>query len=835
MSLRTRLFVWVGSLFLAAFVVAYFFEGYVTKTNLLQAEQNIKKEILKLNELKRQHFESYLRADLSFQEAKINVLLDKVAENQALVRGFRPSVKNAEDQTWLSSALLTFSNKWIDFIQNTNQGELTSLIAIDPDKVQLALRFPISPNVALVAMQKKGTRDQWEGPFVGVKMQFDRFLLHESVQNVKDDVQARSRYALFSIQDLLKLNLSDQAIQSVERQLVGSIEFPILAGQQQMNAYVEELAKNLRFAQGYLRSHLRDLPPPSAPKQLQAWVHAHLPGSGPENIPTEWSVEVTREKKFYGKIMNKQVVEEIITLFDRYDEIDMAMGLSTLLATGVLGHSPFNPKAPIGVARFLAREDIGKAVYTRNMFSPKPLFSLEKCERNILPSDEDLCMDSGMEVIDVPSLRRTFFSNTMQLKNNTPQGNRLGYLTLGIDASQILQQLSLATHETTVLVSGGRIVSVYNEEGKQTQDPAWRNLPLVNMMSEKSGIVRIGNQEMFFLHMVPFPDTDFHFFVFNPKDQEFALVDTLDQNASKLIDHISTQMRLISFAALAIVLIILNNLAKRITKPITTLASATDLVAKGKFEHVDLPDLKTTRKDEICTLYRTFCKMVDELRDKEKVRGVLNKVVSREIAEEILKGSVHLGGEEREVTVLFADIRQFTRLTEKMPPGEVIELLNTCMTKISHAIDEYGGVIDKYVGDEVMALFGAPVAKEDSALKAVQSALTMVQTLSEWNKERESTGKTRIEMGFGVHTGVVVAGNMGAENRLNYTVLGSNVNLSSRICEFAKPMQVLITDGTLKSPQVAETFDVAEVSGVELKGFTEAITVYEVRGYKNKP
>ncbi len=834
MSLRTRLFVWVGSLFLVAFAVSYFFEGYVTKTNLLQAEQNIKKEILKLNELKRQHFESYLRSDLSFQEAKINVLLDKVAENQALVKGFRPSVKNAEDQTWLSSALLTFSNKWIDFIQNTNQGELTSLIAIDPDKVQLALRFPISPDVALIALQKKGTRDQWEGPLIGVRMQFDRFLLHESVQNVKDDVQSRARYALFSIQDLLKLNLSDQAIQSVERQLVGSIEFPILAGQQQMDAYVEELAKNLRIAQGYLHAHERDLPPPSAPKELQAWVHAHLPGSGREDIPTEWSIEVSREKKFYGKIMNKEVVEEIITLFDRYDEIDMAMGLSTLLATGVLGHSPFNPKAPVGVARFLEREDVGKAVYTRNMFSPKPLFSIEKCERNIFPSQEDLCMDSGMEVIDVPNLGHTFFSNTMQLKNNTGQGNRVGYLTIGVDANKILQQLSLATHEVTVLVSDGRVVSVYNADGKPTQDPIWKQLPLENIMPDKSGVVRVGNEEMFFLHMEPFPSTDFHFFVFNPKEKEFALVDTLDENANKLIEHISMQMRLVSFIALAVVLIILNNIAKRMTKPITTLANATDLVAKGKFEHVKLPELKTNRKDEICTLYRTFCKMVDELRDKEKVRGVLNKVVSREIAEEILKGSIHLGGEEREVTVLFADIRQFTRLTEKMPPGEVIELLNTCMTKISHAIDEFGGVIDKYVGDEVMALFGAPVAKEDSALKAVQSALTMVQTLSDWNKERQGQGKAPIEMGFGIHTGLVVAGNMGAENRLNYTVLGSNVNLSSRICEFAKPMQVLITDGTLKSPQVSETFDVQEVPGVELKGFTEALTVYEVKGYKKR-
>ena len=231
--------------------------------------------------------------------------------------------------------------------------------------------------------------------------------------------------------------------------------------------------------------------------------------------------------------------------------------------------------------------------------------------------------------------------------------------------------------------------------------------------------------------------------------------------------------------------------------------------------------------------YRTFSEMVDELKDKEKVRGVLNKVVSREIAEEILKGNVHLGGEERSVTVLFADVRQFTHLTEKMPPSEVIELLNTCMTKISHSIDEYGGVIDKFVGDEVMALFGAPVAREDSALKAIQSALAMVETLKEWNQVRKSSGQPPIEMGFGIHTGLVVAGNMGAENRLNYTVLGANVNLSARLCSMASPMQVLITDETLKSPGVAAAVDVKELPEMQFKGFSEKMTVYEVTRQKS--
>ena len=108
--------------------------------------------------------------------------------------------------------------------------------------------------------------------------------------------------------------------------------------------------------------------------------------------------------------------------------------------------------------------------------------------------------------------------------------------------------------------------------------------------------------------------------------------------------------------------------------------------------------------------------MVKGLKEKEKVRGVLNKLVSKEIAEETLKGHVQLGGEEKHVTVFFADIRHFTAMTEKMDPKQVIKIVNKCMTKVSNLIDQRGGVIDKYVGDEVMALFGAPIQKENSVM-----------------------------------------------------------------------------------------------------------------------
>lgn len=150
------------------------------------------------------------------------------------------------------------------------------------------------------------------------------------------------------------------------------------------------------------------------------------------------------------------------------------------------------------------------------------------------------------------------------------------------------------------------------------------------------------------------------------------------------------------------------------------------------------------------------------------------------------------------------------------------------MTKISHVIDQHGGVIDKYVGDEVMALFGAPIDHGDSALRAIMSALEMVRVLQDWNEERSKEGLFKVEMGIGIHSGVALAGNMGAENRLNYTVIGSSVNLASRLCGIAQGMQILISKETLQEPHVQEKVVVKELPPTQLKGFEGKISIYQV-------
>ena len=328
------------------------------------------------------------------------------------------------------------------------------------------------------------------------------------------------------------------------------------------------------------------------PNLFKGWVKSHLLAEGVDQTPTQRSLEVDREKSLYGKAINREISQGMQELLNRYDEIDMVWGISTLLATGMLGHSPFDPQAPIGTARFVNTDSAGKSIYNVDVFGKTPLFDFQECKKDLFPEKNDICLGSKMEVIDVPQAGRTFFSNSMRLKAPSPSGMRTGYLTAGIDASRVLRQLSLATHEATVLVSGGRVVSVYDADGNPLEQAAWRQMPIENMINEATGLTKIGSEEYFFLHMTPFPEMDFHFFIFNPKEAEFALVDTLDQNAKQLIDRISFQMRCAAFAGLVVVLVCLNNIARKMTQPISKLAHATEMVGKGKLENVHLPELK---------------------------------------------------------------------------------------------------------------------------------------------------------------------------------------------------------------------------------------------------
>lgn len=268
-------------------------------------------------------------------------------------------------------------------------------------------------------------------------------------------------------------------------------------------------------------------------------------------------------------------------------------------------------------------------------------------------------------------------------------------------------------------------------------------------------------------------------------------------------------------------------LSRSLTRPIRDLVAATGRVAAGDYETV----VRVDSHDEMGTLADAFNDMTRGLLQRERYRSVLNKVVSADVAEELMKGDVDLGGENREVSVLFADIRGFTPLTEGMEPQEVIRVLNECMEHLSRAVDAEKGVVDKFIGDEIMAVFGAPVTQADHARRAVSAAVRMRDGMVEMNATRAARGEAPLGLGIGIASGVAVAGNMGSSDRLNYTVLGETVNLAARLTDQAKAGEILASAQTVEK---AGAGIVAPCVGRRsLKGFSSEVEVFSVECLEN--
>ena len=386
---------------------------------------------------------------------------------------------------------------------------------------------------------------------------------------------------------------------------------------------------------------------------------------------------------------------------------------------------------------------------------------------------------------------------------------------LGFSISNICHQVALTLQRPVLLYQGGNVLQAFDNEGE--------NLPLSELTFAPRSVQ--WNHEAYTPTHIQLEGLTIS--VLTPNAFVQTIMGLLSQLHDSLVTKISLNLLAVALILLVLALLLLARISKKITEPITSLAQASEEIGNGKYDGLHFPSTEN-RHDEVAVLTRSFQKMVVSLLEREKIRGVLNKVVSKEIASKVLSGSIELGGEERVLTMLFSDIRGFTPMSEKLQPRALIALLNTYMTRMCRIIDETHGVVDKFVGDEIMALYGAPLNLENHGERAVEAALLMIDDLKQWNSERQDNGLP-ITIGIGIHTGVAFSGNMGAENRLNYTVVGSNVNLAARLCSAALPMQILVSEQTYLSLHYPQKFPFQKLPAVTLKGIDHPVAVYSIR------
>jgi class 3 adenylate cyclase len=221
--------------------------------------------------------------------------------------------------------------------------------------------------------------------------------------------------------------------------------------------------------------------------------------------------------------------------------------------------------------------------------------------------------------------------------------------------------------------------------------------------------------------------------------------------------------------------------------------------------------------------------------DLELRNRFIQSLFGRYLSDEVVAGLLaspegpRLGGEQRKVTLLMSDLRGFTPLTEGLAPDRVLHLLNSYLAAMADVILAHQGTIDEFVGDAILALFGAPLSRPDDARRAVACAVRMQEAIQELNRRNEKEGLPRLEMGIAIHTGEVIVGNVGSERRTKYGVVGSAVNHAGRIESFTVGGQVLISDATLR--ECGDGIEVGSRLAIDAKGTRERIVVYDLRAF----
>lgn len=230
--------------------------------------------------------------------------------------------------------------------------------------------------------------------------------------------------------------------------------------------------------------------------------------------------------------------------------------------------------------------------------------------------------------------------------------------------------------------------------------------------------------------------------------------------------------------------------------------------------------------DEIGSVAEGFNAMVEGLREREHIRETFGRYVSPEVRDEILAGRATTAGVQREVTILFADLRDFTPWVEARPAAEVVADLNTYFGEMEAAIRAHGGLVLQFIGDEIEAVFGAPLDNPRHADAAVAAARAMSERLTAWNTARRAAGRSELRHGIGIHTGTVIAGNIGSGERLSYALVGDAVNVASRIQSLNKELGTTMLVSGATHARLAQRGGLEPLPAMKVKGRSAEVSVF---------
>lgn len=281
--------------------------------------------------------------------------------------------------------------------------------------------------------------------------------------------------------------------------------------------------------------------------------------------------------------------------------------------------------------------------------------------------------------------------------------------------------------------------------------------------------------------------------------------------------------------ALGIVVAIL--IGRRLTRPVQQLVDGTHEISQGNYDF----RFKDYRKDELGQLMRSLNTMTEGLSKKDKVEQTFSRYVSHDVAATVMDDvKSRLGGSYVQATVLYADIAGFTRLSEKLEPEALNKLLNDYFTLIDRIAGEHKGHIDKYIGDCAMILFGAPIHDDEHGMNGVRCGLEIQRAVEEYNLQRVEMGMIAVEFSVAINSGVMLAGNMGSERRMEYTVIGDAVNLAARLSSISSAGQILVTRDLHDSLRLEKSYKTGLAQTIRLRGKSAPVEIWSVEALRQQ-
>ena len=299
------------------------------------------------------------------------------------------------------------------------------------------------------------------------------------------------------------------------------------------------------------------------------------------------------------------------------------------------------------------------------------------------------------------------------------------------------------------------------------------------------------------------------------------------ENPQAILLNLYIAVGVISLVAASAGIALATLVSHSIVDPLRRLQDAMGRVAKNDLNVCLLADTN----DELGYVTQGFNEMVAGLRNAEVMRNLLNLYVSPEVAREAIEHGTKLGGQLVECTVLFSDIRGFTSLSEQMPPEQLIDLLNRYMSRMVDVVIANGGLVNKFGGDSLLAVFGSPLNPADNhAAQAIRAALQMQKSLKGFNTEQKARSQPELQIGIGLASGPVVAGNVGGEGRIEYTVIGDTVNLAARLQDLTKQLSRSVLSSAVTVEQAARIipFAAEPLDPIDVRGKSEPVKIYAV-------